>query len=37
VHDSWLVWDACECGSVLAIGVTPVSLRPFITVSNLGA
>jgi hypothetical protein len=21
-------WDACECWSVLASGVTPVSLRP---------
>jgi hypothetical protein len=30
-------WDACEHWSVLAIGVTPVSLRPLITVGNLGA
>jgi hypothetical protein len=30
-------WDACERSSVLAIGVTPVSLCPFITVGNLGA
>jgi hypothetical protein len=29
-------WDACERGSVLATGVTPVSLRPLITVGNLG-
>jgi hypothetical protein len=30
-------WDACEYWSVLAIGVTLVSLRPLITVGNLGA
>jgi hypothetical protein len=30
-------WDACECWSVLATGVTPVSLTPLITVDNLGA
>jgi hypothetical protein len=30
-------WDACERWSVLAIGVTLVSLRPLITVGNLGA
>jgi hypothetical protein len=24
-------WDACECWSFLAIGVTPVSLRTLIT------
>jgi hypothetical protein len=30
-------WDACERWSVLATGVTPVSLRPLITVGNLGA
>jgi hypothetical protein len=30
-------WDACERWSVLTIGVTPGSLRPFITVGNLGA
>jgi hypothetical protein len=29
-------WDACECRSVLAIGTTPVSLRPLTTVGNLG-
>jgi hypothetical protein len=29
-------WDAYERWSVLAIGVTPVSLRPLITVGNLG-
>jgi hypothetical protein len=28
--------DSCECWSVLAIGVTPVSLWPLITVGNLG-
>jgi hypothetical protein len=30
-------WDACEHWSVLAIGVTHVSLMPLITVVNLGA
>jgi hypothetical protein len=30
-------WDSYECWSVLAIGVTPVSLRSLITVGNLGA
>jgi hypothetical protein len=30
-------WDACEHWSVFATGVTPVSLRPLITVGNLGA
>jgi hypothetical protein len=30
-------WDACERGSVLATGVTPGSLRPLITVGNIGA
>jgi hypothetical protein len=30
-------WDACERWSFLAIGVTPVSFRPLITVGNLGA
>jgi hypothetical protein len=30
-------WDACERWSVLAPGVTPGSLRPLITVGNLGA
>jgi hypothetical protein len=30
-------WDACECWSVLATGVTLGSLRPLITVGNLGA
>jgi hypothetical protein len=29
-------WDACERGSVLAIGVTPVNLWPLVTGSNLG-
>jgi hypothetical protein len=30
-------WDVCEHWSVLATGVTPMSLRPLITVGNLGA
>jgi hypothetical protein len=30
-------WDACEHWLVLATGVTPVSLRPSITMGNLGA
>jgi hypothetical protein len=30
-------WDACERWLVLAIGVTPMSLRPLITFGNLGA
>jgi hypothetical protein len=30
-------WDACERWSFVAIGVTPVRLRPLITVGNLGA
>jgi hypothetical protein len=30
-------WDACECWSILATGVTPGSLRPLITVGNRGA
>jgi hypothetical protein len=30
------MWDACERWSVLATGVTPVSLWPLITVGNLG-
>jgi hypothetical protein len=30
-------WDACERWLVLATGVTPVSLRPLITVGNLVA
>jgi hypothetical protein len=29
-------WDACERWSFFAIGVTPVSLRSWITVGNLG-
>jgi hypothetical protein len=29
-------WDACEHWWVLAIDVTPGSLRPLITVGNLG-
>jgi hypothetical protein len=31
------MWDACERGSVLATGVTLVSLWPLVTGSNLGA
>jgi hypothetical protein len=30
-------WDACERWSILTTGVTPGSLRPLITVGNLGA
>jgi hypothetical protein len=30
-------WDAYERWSVLATGVTPGSLRPLITMGNLGA
>jgi hypothetical protein len=30
-------WDACERWSFLARGVIPVSLRPLITMGNLGA
>jgi hypothetical protein len=30
-------WDACERLSILATCVTPVSLRPLITMGNLGA
>jgi hypothetical protein len=30
-------WGACEHWSVLATGVTHVSLMPLITVGNLGA
>jgi hypothetical protein len=39
VHESWFGyrWDACERVSVLATGVTPVSLWPLITMGNLGA
>jgi hypothetical protein len=29
-------WDAYECSSFVATGVTLVSLRPLITVANLG-
>jgi hypothetical protein len=29
-------WDACEHWSILDTGVTPRSLRPLITVGNLG-
>jgi hypothetical protein len=29
-------WDACERWSFVATGVTPVSLKPLITVGNLG-
>jgi hypothetical protein len=36
---SWFGYmcDACESWSVLATGVTPVSLRPLITMGNLVA
>jgi hypothetical protein len=39
VHGSWFGyrWDAYERWLVFAIGVTLVSLRPLITVSDLGA
>jgi hypothetical protein len=30
-------WDTCEHWSFVATGVTPVSLRPLITMGNLGA
>jgi hypothetical protein len=30
-------WDACDHCSVLATGVTPVSLWPLINMGNLGA
>jgi hypothetical protein len=30
-------WDACERWSFVATSVTPVSLRPLITVGNLDA
>jgi hypothetical protein len=38
VHGSWFGyrWDACLRWSVLTIGVTPMSLWPFVTMSNLG-
>jgi hypothetical protein len=38
VHGSWFGygWDACEHWLFLATGVTPVSLRPLITMGNLG-
>jgi hypothetical protein len=29
-------WDACERWLVLATGVTPMSLKPLITMGNLG-
>jgi hypothetical protein len=29
-------WDASERWSVLSTGMTPMSLRPLITMSNLG-
>jgi hypothetical protein len=29
-------WDTYERWSIVATGVTPVSLRPLITVGNLG-
>jgi hypothetical protein len=37
VHGLGYRWDACECWSVLATVVTPGSLRPLITMGNLGA
>jgi hypothetical protein len=37
VHGFCYMWDACGRWSVLATSVTPVSLRPLITVGNLGA
>jgi hypothetical protein len=39
VHSSWFGyrWDACECWSVLAAGVSLVSSWPLMTVGNLGA
>jgi hypothetical protein len=39
VHGFWFGyrWDVYERGSVLAIGVTPVSLWPLVTRSKLGA
>jgi hypothetical protein len=30
-------WDACERWSFVATSVTPVSLKPLITMGNLGA
>jgi hypothetical protein len=33
----WLQWDAREHWSFLATGVTPLSLRPLITMGSLGA
>jgi hypothetical protein len=38
-HGSWFGyrWDACERWSVLAIGVTPVSSVPLVTMGNLAA
>jgi hypothetical protein len=39
VHSPWFGyrWDAYEHWSVLAIGVTPVSLWPLVRGSNLGS
>jgi hypothetical protein len=37
VHGFGYRWDAYERCSVLTIGVTPMSLRPLITMGNLGA
>jgi hypothetical protein len=37
VLDCGYRWDAYERWSVLATGVTPVSLWPLVTMSNLGA
>jgi hypothetical protein len=38
-YGSWFGyrWDACEHWSVLATGVTPMSLWPLVTEGNLGA
>jgi hypothetical protein len=38
VHGFWFGyrWNACECGKILATGVTPVSLWPLVTEGNLG-
>jgi hypothetical protein len=39
VHGSWFGyrWDACERGSVLATGATPMSLWLLVIGSNLDA
>jgi hypothetical protein len=38
VNGAWFGyrWDACEHGPVLVTGVTPVSMWPLVTESNLG-